>query len=103
MRTTSFIISLLFAGLFYAGLVYYYKKKVIYSDENTQDKCKNTSEDVSKFVDGSECHVWDDHNCRRGKYDKASNSCVSKGDYIPLALLLLSIAFAISSILSIFL
>jgi len=101
MRTISFIISLLFTGLFFTSLVYYYKKKVIYADENTSDKCKDN--DVLKFVDGSECHVWDENNCRRGKYEKSSNNCVSKGDYIPLILLLLAIAFSISSILSLFL
>ena len=76
---------------------------MIYSDDNTKDNCKDQPSDISKFIDGSECHVWDDNNCRRGKYEKSSNSCVSKGDYVPLVLLLLSLAFAISSILSIFL
>jgi len=101
MRPIAFIISLFLAGIFYASLLYYNKKKVIYSDDNTEDKCKDSGS--SKFVEGSECHIWDNNKCRRGKYEKSSSNCISKGDYIPLILMLLSLSFLISSVLCLFL
>ena len=60
-----------------------------------KDKCEAIPPPMSGIVlaDGDSCGVWDvkSGKCRKGKYDKKSGKCVSKGDPIPFIFLLLAV------------
>jgi hypothetical protein len=106
MAIVSFIILLVLSIGIYASTYYYIKNNVSYIEEDTQDKCNaaNQIKDPSKGLEnGSECHIWDEHQCRRGKYDSSTKNCVAKADYIPLTGLILSATLFISALISLFL
>jgi hypothetical protein len=106
MAIVSFIILLVLSIGIYSSTYYYDKNNVSYIEDDTQDKCNaaNQIKDLSKgFENGDDCHIWDGHQCRRGKYESSTNNCIAKGDYIPLIGLILSATLFISSLISLFL
>jgi len=106
MKFAAFIILLILSVGIYTGTRYYIKKNVSYTDDDTQDKCNvDQAKDASNqgFSDGSNCHIWDGHQCRRGKYESSSKNCVAKSDYIPLTGLILASTLFISALISLFL
>lgn len=106
MALVSFIILILLSIGIYASTYYYIKNNISYTEDDKEDKCNtNQAKDASSkdFGDGSNCHIWDGHQCRRGKYNSSTKNCVAKGDYIPLIGMILSATLFISALISLFL
>lgn len=101
MRVVQFIILLALGVGIYLGSVQYTKTYVTYTDDDTEDKCK-VSGSTDKREEGTECHVWDGRQCRRGKVNASNGTCVADGNLIPITLVGLSAAFIVSAIVSLF-
>ncbi len=105
MSFSTFIILLsLSIGLYY-GYLYYRNQYLVYSQDDTKDKCDSSQiNDIKSpnFSDGSDCHVWDENGkqCRRGKYESSTKLCSSQGSIIPLVLVTVSGSLFVSAFLS---
>lgn len=102
MRLVQFIIlTALGVGIYFAG-VQYTKKYIVYENEETKEKCELSGSKMDKINEGTECHVWDGRQCRRGIVNSSNGTCVAQGNLIPIILIGLSLAFIISAIFSLF-
>lgn len=102
MRVVQFIILMALGVGIYFGGVQYTKTYVTYTQDNTKEECEISSQN-DKREEGTNCHVWDGHQCRMGKVNASTGMCVAEGNFIPIVLVGLSLSFIISAIVSLFL